>query len=185
MVIFLQIFFIAFSLAIDTFGVSVIEGMKSHRSKTLQAFKVAAFFGIFQAVMPLVGWFIGELIRGIIFSVDHWVAFILLGGIGLKMLWEGLSKEGKNKDIANTKVLILLSIATSIDALIIGITLPLLKVPPVVSIGVIGFVTFVLSFLGFIFGRQMGAFFGKKIEVLGGLALIVIGIKILIEHLII
>lgn len=184
MAITLQIFLISFSLAMDAFSVSIAGGMKSQTAKVAHALKIAAFFGIFQAVMPLIGWAIGEAMKGFITAIDHWVVFILLGIIGIKMIREALSNDkGEKKDILNTKTLLLLSIATSIDALIVGITLSLLKLPFFVSISTIGIVTFILSFLGFLFGKQIGAIFGKKVEILGGVALILIGLKILIEHL--
>lgn len=181
----LQIFLIAFSLALDAVGVSIVGGMKCKGLKVIHAIKVAASFGLFQAVMPLFGWFLGEAMKGVMVSAGYWVAFILLVVIGAKMLWEALNENKNHKEIVNIKVLILLSIATSIDALIIGVTLPLLGVPLFVSVSLIGLVTFVLSFLGFMFGKQLSMLFGKKVEILGGLALIAIGFKILLEHLVI
>lgn len=184
MIAIFQIFLISFSLAMDAFSVSIAGGMKSQTAKVTHAVKVAAFFGIFQAIMPIAGWLIAEVMKGFITAIDHWVAFILLGIIGIKMIQEALSnnKEEK-KDILNTNTLLMLSIATSIDALIVGVTLSLLKIPFLISISTIGIVTFILSFLGFLFGKQIGVFFGKKAEILGGAALIAIGLKILIEHL--
>jgi putative Mn2+ efflux pump MntP len=181
----LEIFFISLSLAMDSVSVSIAGGMKSQTAKITHALKVAAFFGIFQAVMPIFGWLIGEAAKGFIGSIDHWVAFILLGAIGIKMIREALINAGAEKrNIFDTKVLLGLSIATSIDALIVGITLNLLKTPFFVSIIAIGTVTFVLSLLGFLFGKQLGFLFGKKVEIFGGITLILIGLKILIEHLI-
>ncbi len=169
----------------DSFSVSIAGGMKSQTAKVSHAVKVAAFFGIFQAFMPIIGWLIGEAMKGLVTAIDHWVAFILLGIIGIKMILEALNNNGEEKkEIHNTKTLLLLAIATSIDALIVGITLSLLKIPFLVSIFTIGIVTFILSFLGFLFGKQLGELFGKKVEIFGGVALILIGLKILIEHLI-
>lgn len=179
-----QILLVSFSLALDAFSVSIAGGMKSKAVKVAAAAKVAAFFGIFQVVMPIFGWLIGETLKGFIASIDHWVAFILLGVIGIKMIREALSTdEEKKKNILDTKTLLLLSVATSIDALIVGITLNLLRIPFLFSIAAIGIVTFVLSFLGFLSGKYLGTMFGKKVEILGGVALIIIGSKILIEHL--
>lgn len=181
----IQIFIISFILALDAFSVSIAEGIKSQKAKAVHAVKISAFFGAFQAGMPVIGWFIGEALKGFIASVDHWIAFILLGVIGLKMIHEALNNTAEEKrGILNTKTLLLLSIATSIDALVIGITLSLLKIPFFVSITTIGVVTFILSFLGFIFGKQLGVMFGKKVEILGGVTLVLIALKILIEHLI-
>lgn len=184
-VVFLQTIFIAFSLAMDAVSASISGGIKSKSPKVSNAFKVAAFFGGFQAAMPIVGWSIGEALKGYISAIDHWIAFILLVFIGLKMINEALDKESIRKDIFQTRTLVMLSLATSIDALIVGITLPLIKMPFVISISIIGIVTFILSFGGFLFGRKLGMLFGKRIEILGGLSLILIGLKILIEHLII
>jgi putative Mn2+ efflux pump MntP len=181
----LEVFFISLSLAMDAVSVSIAGGMKSQKAKIAHALKVAAFFGIFQAVMPVFGWLIGEVAKGFIGAVDHWIAFILLGMIGIKMIYEALNNSGEEKrNIYNTKILLILSVATSIDALIVGITLNVLKTPFLMSIATIGIVTFILSFLGFLFGKQLGTIFGKRVEILGGAVLILIGLKILIEHLI-
>lgn len=181
----LQLLVISVSLALDAFSVSIAGGMKSQTSKISHAIKVSLFFGIFQAFMPILGWLIGESMKDYIIAIDHWIAFILLGIIGIKMIKEALDKDVyEKKDIINTKTLLILSTATSIDALIIGITLPLLQVPFFTSIMTIGIITFILCFFGFVFGKKIGALFGKKIEILGGIALIAIGLKILIEHLV-
>jgi manganese efflux pump family protein len=181
----LEIFFISLSLAMDAVSVSIVGGMKSQAGKVTHAFKIAAFFGIFQAVMPIFGWLIGEAAKGLISGIDHWVAFVLLGIIGVKMINEALNRDKKiKKDIFDTKTLLILAVATSIDALIVGITLNLLKTPFLISVITIGAITFILSFLGFLFGKQLGIFFGKKVGALGGIALILIGLKILIEHLV-
>ena len=180
-----QIFLIAISLAMDAFSVSIAGGMKSQKAKVIHAVKVAAFFGIFQAVMPLLGWLIGEAAKGFILSIDHWVAFILLGFIGVNMIREARKDDGvERKDMLKTNILLMLAVATSIDAFIVGITLSLLQTPLLVSVTIIGIVTFVLSFVGFIFGKQLGALFGKKVEIAGGVVLILIGLNILIQHFI-
>ena len=184
MIIFFQILLLSFSLALDSFSVSIAGGMKSQGAKLIHALKVAAFFGVFQAFMPVIGWSIGEAMKGFISGIDHWIAFGLLGIIGIRMIHEAFSEDNKErKNIVATKMLILLSIATSIDALVVGITLNLVKIPFILSISAIGIVTFILCFLGFLFGKKLGVNFGRKIEVLGGLVLIAIGIKILIEHI--
>jgi manganese efflux pump family protein len=181
----LQILIISFSLAMDAFSVSIAGGMRSQTGRVIHAVKIAAFFGIFQTVMPVIGWLIGEVLKTFIFSVDHWIAFILLGVIGIKMIKDALSPDGKIKNyILNTKTLLFLSVATSIDALIVGITLEVIEIPFLSSIIMIGLVTFILSFLGFLFGKQLGILFGKKVGALGGITLIFVGLKILIEHLI-
>jgi putative Mn2+ efflux pump MntP len=183
MTMILQTLLMSFGLAMDSFSVSIAGGMKSQASKVVHAVKVAASFGIFQAVMPIIGWLIGETTKGFISTADHWVAFILLGIIGIKMIQEAMDDtKAEKKNVLNIKTLLFLSIATSIDALIIGITLSLLRAPLLMSILAIGTVTFTLSFLGFLFGKQLGMLFGKKVEILGGAVLIIIGLKILIEH---
>jgi len=134
--------------------------------------------------MPVIGWLIGEVLRGFITGIDHWIAFGLLGIIGVKMIQDSLSSDtGEKKNILEIKTLFLLAIATSIDALVVGITLSLIKIPFILSISIIGLVTFVVCFLGFLFGEKLGSRFGKRIEILGGLVLIGIGTKILLEHL--
>lgn len=169
----------------DAFSVSIAGGIKTSNGKVWDALKVAVFFGGFQALMPFFGWLLGEAGKGFITGIDHWIAFILLGLIGIKMIADALDKNSqKNNEILKIKSLLLLSVATSIDAFIIGITLSLLKTPFLISIISIGTITFVLSFLGFIFGRQLGKLFGRKVEIFGGVVLILIGLKILIEHLI-
>lgn len=181
---FIQIVIIALSLALDSFSVSIAGGIKSQTSKISHALKVAAFFGIFQAFMPIIGWLIGETMKNFITAIGHWVAFFLLGIIGIKMIKEALDKDSEvKKNILNTKTLLLLSIATSIDALIVGITLNLLDIPFLISIATIGIVTFILCFFGFLFGRELSTSFGKKTEIAGGIALITIGLKILVENL--
>lgn len=179
----LQIFLIAISLSLDAFGVSIAGGIKSKDAKMIHAFKIAAFFGIFQAVMPIIGWLIGGVMKGKIDPIDHWIAFALLAGIGIKMIWETSKEKTNHQNIIETKILILLAIATSIDALVVGITLPLLKIPLFLSISIIGLVTFVSSFLGFLFGKKLGLALDKKVEIFAGVVLILIGLKILLEHL--
>jgi putative Mn2+ efflux pump MntP len=182
---FFQLFLISVSLALDAFSVSVAGGIKSQKAKKLHAAKVAAFFGFFQAAMPLAGWIIGEVLSVLISATAHWIAFGLLTFIGIKMIREALSdNESDKKDILDNKTLTLLAIATSIDALIVGITLNLLKLPLLFSVSIIGITTFVLSFFGYMFGNHIGKLFGKRVEVIGGIALIAIGLKILIDHFI-
>lgn len=178
----LEVIFVAVSLAMDSFSVSVATGMKLRKPHYKQAVKVAFFFGFFQAIMPLFGWGIGELIKNLLVSYDHWIAFILLSVIGIKMIHESLNNKAIESGILKNKRLVMLSLATSIDALIVGITLTLLKTPPLVSIATIGLITFALCFMGYIFGGKIGKVFGKKIEILGGVTLILIGLKILLEH---
>lgn len=181
----IQILLIAVSLAMDALSVSIAGGTQTKKAHVLDAVKVAVFFGIFQALMPVIGWFIGDVMKGYIAAIDHWVAFILLSFIGFTMIRESLKPDdvdGK-KDILQYKTLTVLAIATSIDALIVGITLSVLEIPFLVSIVTIGVITFILCFFGYLFGNVLGSIFGKRVEILGGVVLICIGTKILIEHL--
>jgi manganese efflux pump family protein len=182
---FLQIFVIAVSLAMDALSVSIAGGVQTKRATVQNALKVACFFGAFQALMPVFGWAIGDVMKEYVAAIDHWIAFFLLGFIGVHMIKESVSSEDEKekKDILQINTLVLLAIATSIDALIVGITLSVLEIPFIVSIFTIGVVTFVLCFFGYLFGSKLGEVFGKRIEILGGVALIAIGTKILIEHL--
>jgi putative Mn2+ efflux pump MntP len=180
----IQLLIISFSLALDALSVSVAGGIKTRKAKASDAFKIAIFFGGFQLIMPIIGWFIGVNLQGIIFNMGHLVAFSLLSIIGIKMIKEAFQdkKEREKVNMLNTKTLFLFAIATSIDALIVGVTLDFIKVPLLLSVICIGAITFMLSFAGFLFGRKLGTFFEGKVEVLGGVALIGLAIKILIEH---
>lgn len=182
---FIQVLIIAVSLAMDALSVSIAGGVQTKKVRIQNALKVALLFGVFQAVMPIIGWVIGDVLKGYIAAIDHWVAFVLLGFIGITMIKESLSNEEdkEKKDMLEIKTLTLLAIATSIDALIVGITLSVLQIPFILSILTIGIVTFILCFFGYLFGSKLGEVFGKRIEILGGVALIAIGAKILIEHL--
>lgn len=177
--------FLGLGLAADAFAVSLSSGFVIQRIKFNKALKIALFFGIFQAVMPLIGWLMGLSFREFITSVDHWIAFILLLGIGGKMIYEAYSNiEDDDKfNPLETYTLFALAIATSIDALAAGLGLSLLKTSILLPCTVIGLITFFLSFVGVFIGHKFGSIFNKKIELLGGLVLIFIGSKILIEDL--
>ncbi len=178
------IFLIAIGLAMDALAVSITYGITVKQQKINNAFKIGLSFGSFQTFMPFIGWLAGLSLRGLISGVDHWIAFGLLSLIGGKMIYES-TKIGGDKEIKslNVFVLLLLSIATSIDALAVGLSFAFLKIAIATPIIIIGVVTFVLSFLGVLLGNRLGHFFESKVEILGGLILIGIGIKILIEHL--
>lgn len=177
---------IAFGLAMDAFAVSIASGITIKHLKIRNALTIATWFGSFQAFMPLIGWLAGLSLRTFISGVDHWIAFGLLNGIGLKMIYESCKVESIERQMnpLNVFVLLVLSVATSIDALAVGLSLSFLKIAIAVPAIVIGTVTFLLTLLGVFVGNRFGHFFEKKIEILGGLILIGIGIKILIEHLI-
>lgn len=181
----LTIVTIAIGLAMDAFAVSVVSGSVYKQLRVRHALRMAVFFGGFQAFMPLVGALAGLTVRAHIATYDHWVAFGLLSGIGGKMIYESfkISPAKKSLDPSSILVLLALSIATSIDALAVGITLSLLKVPLALTVIIIGLVTFVLSYVGVFIGNKFGHFFESKIEAAGGLILIALGVKILCEHL--
>jgi len=180
------IIFIAFGLEMDAFAVSVTSGITIKQLKVRNALKIALFFGLFQAFMPAIGWLAGLSLRALISSVDHWIAFGLLFFVGCRMIYESLKFESNQRTInpLDIYILLMLSIATSIDALAVGVSFAFLKVSIATPVIVIGLVTFILSFLGVYIGDRFGHFFEKKIEIAGGLILIGIGIKILIEHLV-
>ena len=180
-----NIFFIALGLAMDAFAVSITSGITIKNLKITQALKIALFFGIFQAIMPLIGWLSGQTIEDFVTSIDHWIAFSLLTIVGSKMIYEStkIESELKKTNPLNLHTLLLLSIATSIDALAIGISFAFLLVSIITPIMIIGIVTFILSFIGVFIGDLKGHLFEGKIEILGGVILIGIGVKILIEHL--
>lgn len=182
-----ELFLIAVGLSMDAFAVSVCKGLCMRKMKYGQATVIALFFGGFQAIMPLIGWFLGKQFEKYITSVDHWIAFVLLGIIGFNMIREAVSKDEETTcdcdERLDLKELLILAIATSIDALAVGITLAFLQVSIVPAVSFIGVTTFVLSFAGVGIGKVFGAKYKNKAELVGGIILIVIGVKILLEHL--
>ena len=181
----ITIVIIAVGLAMDAFVVSIISGSAYRQLHVRHALRMAMFFGAFQAFMPLVGSLAGLTLREYIAHCDHWIAFGLLAAVGGKMIYESFKIKSveENPDPSNIFVLLVLSVATSIDALAIGITLSLLAGSIVVAVIIIGLITFVLSYLGVYIGKRFGHFFESKMEALGGIILIGIGTKVLIEHL--
>jgi putative Mn2+ efflux pump MntP len=175
---------IALGLAMDSFSVSIARGLTNTQTRmSIEALKVAFFFGLFQGIMPIMGWLAGVSITEFVSDFDHWIAFGLLTIIGLRMIYESITTEAK-KTVSSSSfaILIMLSIATSIDALAVGFSLSFLEVSIITPAIVIGIITFSLSFVGVYIGKRFGGFF-EKIGVLGGAILIVIGIRILIEHM--
>ena len=169
----------------DACAVSVTNGMTIKKLKIVYAFKIAFLYAFFQVLMPVIGWLAGNGLKEIIIDVDHWVAFGLLCLIGIRMIYKALKNDSSIKEMnpLDIKVLLLLSIATSIDALMLGISVAFLQVPLTFLLISIGTVTFLLSFFGVLIGNKFGSIFGNKIELVGGLILICIGMKILYEHL--
>ncbi|UCH01540.1 MAG: manganese efflux pump [Candidatus Bathyarchaeota archaeon] len=175
---------IAFSLAMDSFSVSITRGFTNPQPKMVaEALKVGVFFGLFQAIMPIIGWLAGVNFIDFISDFDHWIAFGLLTFIGVRMIYESTKTESRKiVSSSSMSVLFMMSIATSIDALAVGLSYSFLEVSIVTPSIVIGVITFSLSFLGVFIGNKFGSFF-EKIGLLGGLILIGIGIKILTEHM--
>ena len=179
----LEVFLLAFALSMDAFAVSIGLGVKNREFSKVLALKVALLFGLFQGLMPLFGYLASLGLGSIIESIDHWVAFILLSAIGGKMLYDSFG-ENTEEEITNitNKVLLLLAIATSIDAMAAGFTLNLLALNPFVSMIVIGIVTYIFSYIGVFVGSRGGGYIESKAEKLGGIVIIGIGLKILGEH---
>ncbi len=183
---FVATFFIALGLSADAFAVSVSNGFSSRRPRIGEALRFGIAFGSFQALMPLIGWLAGSGMAGLFESTDHWVAFGLLAFIGGKMVFEGIWGETTNDEGKPVTfwVLLILSVATSIDALAVGISLSLLNARIFMPAMLIGVTTLCVSTAGFLLGKRLGSFFGRRVEIAGGIILVAIGAKILIDHLI-
>jgi putative Mn2+ efflux pump MntP len=180
------ILLIAVSLAMDAFAVSIAHGIATQNRKVATGLAMAGSFGAFQAFMPVLGWLAGLSFIELISGFDHWLAFGLLAFIGGRMIYSARANPKEEKETKLTaSVLLILSIATSIDALAVGLSFSLLRVSIATPVIVIGVVTFLLSFAGFSFSNKLGQFFESKVRVIGGIILIIIGIKILLEHLLI
>jgi putative Mn2+ efflux pump MntP len=181
------IFLLAFGLSMDATAVAAARGLSVQRVRARHVALVATLFGGFQALMPLLGWLLGSSVGQSFAAWDHWLIFALLGGIGGKMLWESFHQEEQAKlsetEAFGLKVLLLLAFATSVDAFAAGVALPLLNAPLGVSLLAIGSTTAALSALGLLLGHRFGAALGSRLDALGGLVLIGLGTKTLIEHL--
>ena len=182
-----ELLLVAVSLSMDAFAVAVCKGLSMRRINYKRGFLIALFFGAFQAAMPLIGWLLGTQFEKYIVTFDHWIAFVLLGFIGGRMIAEAFEKEEDEKceDTFRISELFVLAIATSIDALAVGITFALIA-PEIgiwASISLIGVVTFLLSFVGVILGNKFGSKYKKWAELAGGIILCLMGLKILLEHL--
>jgi len=170
-------------LAMDAVAVSISCGIALKKPRIGQALRISGSFGIFQAIMPVLGWLAGLSFRKLIERYDHWTAFCLLAFIGCRMIYESVHLAEKKLDPSKPGVLFVLSVATSIDALAVGLSFALLKTGITGPVLIIGAVTFVLSFVAVLSGRRIGLLFEKKVEIAGGLILIGIGAKILLDHL--
>ena len=185
---FVELFLIGVGLSMDAFAVSICKGLGMSRLNMRQAAVISLFFGGFQALMTLIGWALGSQLTDFITPIDHWIAFGLLAFVGGKMLWDAFHEDDEDEGVQtdeklDLKELLMLAIATSIDALAVGITFAFLQVAIVPSITIIGLTTFVISFAGVAVGHFFGARFEKPATIVGGVVLILIGVKILLEHL--
>ena len=181
---FPELLILAVGLAMDAFAVAVCKGLSLRTLKLQQALLVGVWFGLFQALMPALGWLLGSAFSGLVQSVDHWMAFVLLSIIGGNMIREGLQGDDENCDPSlSFGVMFLLAVATSIDALAVGITFAFLNVSILLAVALIGVVTFTISAVGVKMGNLFGARYKSKAEFFGGAVLILIGLKILLEHL--
>jgi putative Mn2+ efflux pump MntP len=181
----ITIIFLAVGLSVDAFSVAIGIGAANTKRSWAPVLRLAAAFGLFQFAMPLAGWLAGLTVVNIIGGFDHWIAFALLAYVGGKMIWEGCKNESEEEKADQTSglPLLLLSIATSIDALAIGFSFSILKVQILFPAAIIGIVCFLMTSIGMIFGKVLARIFGKKVEIFGGIVLIAIGVKILIDHL--
>ena len=174
---------IGVGLSMDAFAVAVCKGLSSRKAGVKECGIAGLYFGGFQALMPLLGWAIGRQFEAYITSYDHWIAFLLLAYIGGKMIYEALKGEESHGNGFSIQELLILAVATSIDALAVGITFAFLKVDILPAVILIGCTTFVLSLLGVVIGNRFGSRYQQKAELAGGVILILIGLKILLEHL--
>lgn len=179
-----EILLIGAGLSMDAFAVSVCKGLASGKPKPIHYLCVALWFGGFQALMPSLGYLLGSAFEKYITAVDHWIAFVLLGLIGGKMLYDGIKNDDEKTDTSfGFKSMLLLAVATSIDALAIGITFALMEVNIFIAAAIIGVTTALISAAGLKAGSVFGAKYKARAEIAGGIILILIGIKILLEHL--
>ena len=179
-----ELFIIAVSLSMDAFAVSICKGLSTGRPRAGHCLACGTWFGAFQALMPLIGWLLGVRFQGMIVSIDHWIAFILLGMIGFNMVRESRGGEVEELDCSySPRAMLPLAVATSIDALAVGVTFAFLQVDNIfLAVAFIGATTFVLSAAGVKVGAAFGVRFKSKAELAGGLILMGMGVKILVEH---
>jgi manganese efflux pump family protein len=177
---------LACALAMDALAVAIVTGLTLSQLTKRHIFRLAFHFGLFQALMPIIGWSAGNVVYRYISEFDHWAAFALLALVGGRMLWGAAHKDEKRElagDPTSGWALVLLSVATSIDALAVGLSLAMVGSPIIVPSIVIGVVAAAFTAMGMLLGRQIGSLWGKRIEAVGGVILVLIGAKILVEHL--
>lgn len=180
----IEILLIAIGLAMDAFAVSICKGLSMKEMNWKKALIVGAYFGIFQALMPIIGYFLGSTFEDLVTHIDHWIAFVLLVAIGGNMLKEAFANNSENcNDNVDFKTMSILAIATSIDALAVGITFAFLQANIWIFAIIIGIVTFAISIIGGKIGNKFGDRYERRAEIVGGFILIFMGVKILLEHL--
>lgn len=180
----IDIILLGVSLAMDATAVSICKGLSMKKLDKEKTITIALYFGTFQAIMPIIGYLLGISFKEVVESIDHWIAFFLLAVIGINMIRESLSKESESlNDLIDFKTMTPLAIATSIDALAVGITFAFLRVNIIEAVTIIGIITIFLSMIGVFIGNEFGNKYGKIAETVGGIVLIGIGLKILLEHL--
>ena len=180
----IQLFILAVGLSMDAFAVSICKGLSIRKLTLRQALIVGVWFGAFQALMPAIGWLLGSAFTNLIESVDHWIAFVLLALIGGNMIREAFSREEEEPDPSLAPAtMLLLAVATSIDALAVGVTFAFLRVDVLPAVTLIGVCTFLISATGVKIGNVFGSRYKSGAELAGGIVLVLIGVKILLEHL--
>ena len=183
---FVELLLLAIGLSMDAFAVSICKGLATKEVSVREMCTAGIWFGGFQALMPLIGYLLGTTFADAITGFDHWIAFALLAFIGGNMVREAFSKQEEDEDVNDSfgaKTMFIMAVATSIDALAVGVTFAFLKVQIIPAIGFIGIITFLFSFCGVKIGNLFGGRYEKKAELIGGIILILIGVKILLEHL--
>jgi len=180
----IELLLLSVGLGMDAFAVSVCKGISMKKMDWKKAIIIGLYFGGFQALMPVIGYFLGSAFESLITNIDHWIAFILLGIIGGKMIKDSFVDESDNcNDDVSFKTMFVLAVATSIDALAIGITFAFLNVNLILAVTIIGVITFILAVIGTKIGNRFGDKYQNKAELVGGIILVLLGIKILLEHL--
>lgn len=181
----IEILLLGISLSMDAFAVSICKGLSMKKINWKKAIIIGLYFGIFQALMPIIGYFLGSAFESFVTSIDHWIAFVLLALIGGNMIREAVGEEKQENcnDNVDFRTMIILAIATSIDALAVGITFAFLNVNLPLAVSIIGLTTFIISLIGVKIGNKFGSKYEKKAQIAGGVVLIFLGTKILLKHL--
>lgn len=182
----LSVLLIAVGLSADCFTVAIGGSISNKNISVVLVLRISVAFGLFQALMPIIGWLLGQTVTDIIAAYDHWIAFVLLAIIGGRMIWQSIrnnENNSKNLDISKLFPLLILSVATSIDALAVGLTFAFIEISIIPAIIVIGIVAFISTVLGLYLGKKIGYLIGKRAEALGGIILVAIGIRILLSHI--